>query len=167
MSHLSLVRAREPRPGKGRRTHHVPLSEPDVGALSHSARVAATRLRRRLEGRAVTDLNRLNRMSENDLQTVVIQTAQLYGWKVCHFRPAKTDKGWRTPIEGDKGFPDLVLARDGEVLMPELKSQRGRLTIDQEEWGLHLGDAYRLWRPGDIPEIVEELKRPSSRPPSG
>jgi hypothetical protein len=114
----------------------------------------------------VTALGPTYTMRESDLQTVVIQTAKLYGWRVSHFRAAKTDKGWRTPVEGDKGFPDLCLARDGVVIIPELKSQRGRLSIDQELWGVALGDLYRLWRPSDIPEIIEELKRPSSRRPS-
>lgn len=100
------------------------------------------------------------RMTERDLQDVVIQTAQLYGWMVTHFRPAKTDRGWRTPLEGDAGFPDLVLARGGEVLIVELKSQRGKVSPMQELWAVALGGHYRLWRPSDIPDLVEELKRP-------
>jgi len=120
-----------------------------------------------MAARPVNRLDRTYTISEADLQTLVIQTAQLYGWRVSHFRAARTDKGWRTPIEGDKGFPDLILARDGVVLMPELKSQRGRPTIDQELWAEAIGpQLYRLWRPSDIPEILEELKRPSSHPPS-
>jgi hypothetical protein len=107
-------------------------------------------------------------MSEDDLKQVVIQTAHLYGWLVTHFRVAQTARGWRTPLEGDKGFPDLVLARDGVVLIPELKAQRGRVAPEQVTWGKALGDCYRLWRPSDIPAIVEELKRPRprTRPPS-
>lgn len=111
-------------------------------------------------------LNRLNRMTEDDLKAVVIQTAKLYGWRVTHFRVAKTERGWRTPLEGDAGFPDLVLARDGEVLIVELKSQKGKLRDDQVLWARSIGACYRLWRPSDIPCLVEELKRPSSRRPS-
>jgi len=106
-------------------------------------------------------------MSEDDLKAVVIQTAQLYGWMVTHFRVAKTARGWRTPVEGNRGFPDLVLARDGVVLIVELKSQKGRVGPGQLEWAAALGSCYRLWRPSDIPMLIEELKRPSTRRPSG
>ena len=102
-------------------------------------------------------------MSEDDLKTFVIQYAKYNGWMVAHFRPAQTKKGWRTPIEGDRGFPDLVLARDGEVRLVELKSDRGRLGPGQKEWGVALDENYRLWRPKDIELIKMELKRRSNR----
>ena len=101
------------------------------------------------------------RLSEDDLKARVIQTAGLYGWRVCHFRPARTAKGWRTPIEGDAGLPDLVLARDGRVLLVELKSARGKPTDDQVLWLEALGDHGRLWSPKqwDDGTIHTELRR--------
>jgi hypothetical protein len=74
-------------------------------------------------------------MNEADYQARIIDTARLHGWRCAHFRPAHTAKGWRTPIEGDRGFPDLVLARDGHIIIAELKSDRGRLGPGQSEWG--------------------------------
>lgn len=98
-------------------------------------------------------------LSEEDLQTRILQAATLYGWRAAHFRPARTAKGWRTPMSGDPGFPDLVLARAGVLIVPELKSRRGRTSPDQDLWLEALGDHARLWRPADWPAIQNELRR--------
>ena len=37
------------------------------------------------------------------------------------------------------GFPDYVFARNGQVLFRELKTQHGRVTIGQRNWGIQLG----------------------------
>jgi VRR-NUC domain len=79
--------------------------------------------------------------------SAVIDLARVYDWRVAHFRPAQTAHGWRTAMQGDKGFPDLTLAWNGWVLFVELKSDDGRLTPDQEAWASALGDAFYLWRP--------------------
>lgn len=100
-----------------------------------------------------------SRMSEASFTETVIQLAKFYGWMVTHFRPAWTESGWRTPLSGHKGFPDLVLARNGVVLIVELKTQKGRTTKEQQRWAEAIGEQYRLWRPGDIDtHIKEELK---------
>jgi hypothetical protein len=94
-------------------------------------------------------------MSEAELQEAVIEAARLFGWKVAHFRPARTERGWRTPVAADgAGFPDLVLARAGcPLLCVELKSAVGRVSADQTEWLRVLDQAegadVRLWRPGN------------------
>lgn len=99
-------------------------------------------------------------LSEEDLQNRILQTAELYGWRCAHFRPARTAKGWRTPMSGHPGFPDLVLSRDGVVILAELKSRRGRTSPDQDLWLEALGQHARLWRPADWPAIQNELRRP-------
>lgn len=73
-------------------------------------------------------------MSEDELQAAVIDLARLLGWRVAHFRPARTDHGWRTPMQGDPGFPDLVLANGDRVIFAELKSETGRVSLDQTAW---------------------------------
>jgi len=74
-------------------------------------------------------------MTEGELLECVIDLAHIFAWRVAHFRPALTSKGWRTPVSADgKGFVDLVLAREGQVLFRELKGTGGRLTPEQEEW---------------------------------
>lgn len=101
-------------------------------------------------------------MTEAAFQQQVIELAQLLGYRVAHFRPARTEQGWRTPVAADgKGFPDLVLVGHGRVIFAELKSDRGRLTGDQEVWLYHLAqtpaEAY-CWRPTDFDEIQEVLR---------
>lgn len=93
-------------------------------------------------------------MTEEQLQDAVIDLARLTGWKVAHFRAARTGDGWRTPVAADgKGFPDLVLVHPTRgVLFRELKSASGRATIDQRLWLEDLRDAgadARVWTPDD------------------
>ena len=98
------------------------------------------------------------RMSEADLLAVVIELAQRLGWLVAHQRPAMTRRGWRTAIQGDAGFPDLILVRGATDRLPssllavELKSDRGKTTAEQDEWLRVLGICgarSMVWRPSD------------------
>jgi hypothetical protein len=90
-------------------------------------------------------------VTEGELQYAVIELAHVLGWKCAHFRPAMNARGeWRTPVQADgKGFPDLVLVRD-RVLYRELKSARGTLSVEQQDW-LHAlklaGADVDVWRP--------------------
>lgn len=97
-------------------------------------------------------------MSEDDLLTLVLDVAKTYRWKVVHYRPAKTAKGWRTPLQGDKGCPDVILARNGTVLLVELKAEHRYPDADQRAWLHELGEHGYLWRPRDIPLILETLR---------
>jgi hypothetical protein len=97
-------------------------------------------------------------ISEDGFQAAIIDLALFYGWRVCHFRPARTAKGWRTSIIGHKGFPDLVLARHGRVITAELKRQKAKVEPEQLVWLHHLGEHARTWRPSDWPEIAKELR---------
>lgn len=104
-------------------------------------------------------------MTEADLQRAIIDAAKLYGWRVAHFRSARTEKGWRTPVEGDAGFPDLVLARGGKVLFMECKSEKGRQTQEQAEWEdaiayprMSPDRNYFLVKPADLDFVLEELR---------
>ncbi len=95
-------------------------------------------------------------MSEADLQATFDQLATLYGWTWCGFRPARQQINgvdqYRTPVIGQKGFPDRVLARNGVVLLVEFKTEKGRLSDDQKIWaGALKGYAgYHLVRPSDL-----------------
>jgi hypothetical protein len=75
-----------------------------------------------------------------------------------HSRPCRTAQGWRTAVQGDVGFVDLVLARAGVVLFYELKSEKGRLGKGQPEWAAAIGAQYRLYRPSDWALIEKELR---------
>lgn len=111
------------------------------------------------------------KVSEAELQQVVIQTAQHFGWLVHHGRPAINKSGrWSTPVTGNVGFPDLVMARRGVVLIVELKSDAGRHRPEQVLWADAItGDTnpqegdrlrYYTWRPADWRDgLIAELLR--------
>jgi hypothetical protein len=98
------------------------------------------------------------RISEADLQRTVMDAAKTFGWKVAHFRAVQQARGWGVPYEGDVGLPDLVLARNGKILLAELKSDRGVATVEQKTWLAAAGGNGRLWRPADLPTILDELR---------
>lgn len=85
------------------------------------------------------------------------------GFRVAHFRKARTARGWRTAVSADgKGFPDLILCRasTGTILVRELKVPPNKLTVEQDEWLWALGavgiDA-KVWTPDDWDNIEREL----------
>jgi hypothetical protein len=97
-------------------------------------------------------------MSEAQFTNAVIDFAKYRGWMVAHFRPARTTRGWRTPVQGDNGFPDLVLARDGRVVYAELKVGPNRLSIDQQRWASALPEMH-VWRPADLRDTIPDVLR--------
>jgi len=105
--------------------------------------------------------------SETQFQLSVIEYAKLHGWRVAHFRVARTARGWRTPVQADgAGFPDLIMTRrgcsEGRLVIAELKSKKGKVSKDQRLWL----DAFTMvenvevyvWRPEDRAEIEEVLR---------
>ena len=99
-------------------------------------------------------------ISEAAFHSQVIEIARLRGWLVHAERPARRQSGhWSTPIQGDAGFPDLVMARGGRLVFAELKSARGRVSPEQQEWldALRLVVQVYIWRPLDWDRIVELL----------
>lgn len=102
------------------------------------------------------------KLTEAEFLSQVIQYAKLCGWRVVHFRQAKTSRGWRTPVQGDGvGWPDLFLIRVGRIIVAECKSERGKSTPEQDAWlkafELASVPSY-LWRPDDWDEIMEVLR---------
>lgn len=91
-------------------------------------------------------------MTEAELQAGVVEMAHALGWRVAHFRPARTQQGWRTAVAYDaQGYPDLTLVRD-RVVFVELKGSRGQSTEAQREWHAALkaaGAEVYLWGPDD------------------
>jgi len=105
--------------------------------------------------------------SEKEFLDDVIAIARRCGWKVAHFRPAKTAKGWRTAVQGDgKGFPDIICLRRGVILVAELKVGKNKETPEQEVWldeFRHAEDYHGwvkvyVWRPEDWKTIEEVLR---------
>lgn len=102
-------------------------------------------------------------MSETEFQDALIEAAQYAGWLVHHDRPARTADGkWRTAIQGDPGFPDLLLVhkRTGYVIAAELKSAKGTTDADQERWLARFdaaGIETHLWRPADFYDALKVI----------
>jgi hypothetical protein len=89
-------------------------------------------------------------MSENELKHMILRHARLQGWAVYHVPQTRIMNG------GGKGYPDLTLARDKEVLWIEVKDDRGMQTSEQRYWEMIL-PAYHLIRPKDWPRVLELL----------
>lgn len=100
-------------------------------------------------------------MTGGQLQEAIVELARTFGWHVAHFRPARTQHGWRTPVAADgKGWPDLTLATPGHLLFREIKGQRETVSPEQRRWGHWLTEAgadWAIWRPSDWPHIVTTL----------
>lgn len=96
-------------------------------------------------------------ISENQLQQSVLDLAGYAGWHLRYH--TLNSKG------SAAGFPDLVLVRPPELLVAELKSERGKLTGPQRAWLQALdvcGIEVHVWRPADWHEIERRLTRPRS-----
>jgi hypothetical protein len=98
--------------------------------------------------------------SEKMFQEKVIKLAKAAGWLVFHTPPYSPRHGvWRS---AGKGFPDLCLShpKRGITLFAELKTEKGKLSVEQEDWGASLtlsGYEWCLWRPADWDNIVDLL----------
>jgi hypothetical protein len=81
------------------------------------------------------DVGKIFKINEKALQAAVIELAHFYGWRVHHTRAVQLPSGrWATPVQGDNGFPDLVLVRPPDLLFVELKSAVGRTSPEQDLW---------------------------------
>jgi hypothetical protein len=109
--------------------------------------------------------------SEAAFTATVLELARVLGWRVVHFRPARTARGWRTPVQGDgAGFPDVVLVKPPRVIFAELKSDTGTVSPQQRAWldalGRCPGVEAHVWRPRDLREIEASLRaRPDQTSP--
>lgn len=99
--------------------------------------------------------------TEAQFQAAVIQYAKLRGWMHYHTHNSRRSVA---------GFPDLLFLRacsngsDVEMVVAELKAERGRISPEQEQWLAMFhqipGRYVRtyLWRPTDWAEIEAVLR---------
>lgn len=88
------------------------------------------------------------RISEAAFQAQVLAFARRTGWLVHHSRPAQNRSGrYSTPISGDAGLPDLIMARRGSVAFLELKGDGGSIAAAQVAWARALLGMPDDWRP--------------------
>lgn len=106
--------------------------------------------------------------NERDFTTAVVNVAKHAGWLVHHSRTAITQSGrWATPIQGTKGFPDLVMVKGERMLVRELKMPRGVVSAEQRQWLASLQEAgidAGIWYPRDydetiIPTLMQGIRR--------
>uniref|UniRef100_A0A6M3KM53 Putative VRR-NUC domain-containing protein n=1 Tax=viral metagenome TaxID=1070528 RepID=A0A6M3KM53_9ZZZZ len=69
-----------------------------------------------------------------DFINAILEVAELTGWLVHVERPAMTAKGYRTPIQGDAGFPDIVLTKRGKLIFWEVKIPPDKVRPEQQLW---------------------------------
>ena len=91
-------------------------------------------------------------ITEKQWAQQVVDLSRQFGWKVY--------RTWNS-IHSPAGFPDIVAVKDSELLVVELKSEKGKLTETQKEWL----SAFQLtcarvfvWRPSDFEEVVAILR---------
>jgi hypothetical protein len=103
-------------------------------------------------------------ISEGELLATVLEMGQTHGWLTYHTR---NSRGSNT------GMPDLVLARSPDLLVFELKNEKGQPTRGsysrkgtwlpgQVDWLTVLATCRTirsgLWRPSDLGKIEEILR---------
>ena len=104
-----------------------------------------------------------NLIPEKDLAATVDGLAQAHGW--LNFGVLEQRVYARRT---SKGFPDRVLVRGHVLILAELKSETGKLSPEQIQWGLALHTATEMypdvhvvvWRPSDLDEIEALLSAP-------
>ena len=99
--------------------------------------------------------------AEAGFQAAVLELAAHHGWRRQHTRPARTRRGWRTPLTGEAGFPDLVLVRPPRLILAECKTDRGQPSPEQRAWLEALtacGLEVYVWRPRDFDRIATLLR---------
>jgi len=101
-------------------------------------------------------------VTEAEFQRQVVQLAKTLNWLVMHTRPAVNRSGkWSTPIQGHRGFPDLVLSHATRgTIFAELKAEKGRVSPEQHTWIDTLrasGQEVYVWKPEHLQEIADRL----------
>jgi len=97
-------------------------------------------------------MKKLLTITEKQFESQVKDMANLYGWMYYHT--------WRS-FHSPAGYPDCTMARDGRLVIAELKTETGQPTPEQYFWLLELSkvksvEVY-LWRPSDFEQIAEVL----------
>lgn len=90
-------------------------------------------------------------LTEKQWQRLVTDTADLFRWKWFHFPQM---------IGNPKGFPDLILIKHGRTAYAELKTEKGKVSPDQQRVHEELamcGVPVFVWRPSDWKMVVDVL----------
>jgi VRR-NUC domain len=92
-------------------------------------------------------------VTERDLTGYIRDVARAFGWRRYHTWISKNSAA---------GFPDEVLVRGERLILAELKTERGRLSAEQDAWLEDLrrvpGVEVYVWRPSQMCEIAQVLR---------
>lgn len=101
---------------------------------------------------SLTPLDKLF-VTEKQFSQQIVDLARLLGWKVY--------RTWNS-IHSPAGYPDLCLVRLSRLVYAELKSDKGKVLLAQQEWLDALTTTGKcevyIWRPCDFDNIIELLK---------
>lgn len=90
-------------------------------------------------------------LTEKEWQELVVGFARLHGWWCYHTFDSR---------KSEAGLPDLILMRPPELIIAELKSERGKVSSDQSQVLDSLracGVEAPLWRPSDEAQMFARL----------
>ncbi len=104
-------------------------------------------------------------MTEQSFTTELLKWAKTYGWRSFHVR--NSGHAGMTAVQGDRGFPDLVLVKPPRLIVAELKVQKagtklGEPKPEQQRWldALRIvGAETFVWRPENWSEILAVLAK--------
>ena len=78
------------------------------------------------------------KISEADLSRTVEGYLDTFHWRWAHIRPARVLRHgkeiYETPYSGHKGLLDYIAVRPPRLLFFELKSENGKLSLEQHGW---------------------------------
>ena len=94
-------------------------------------------------------------MTEADLRDEVKLLAFRQGWSVFELPRIKN----RRPVKNAIGYPDMTLARDGQVMWFELKAEGGIMSDEQWHWFRVLSPFCHVifpeqWASGRVAELL-------------
>ena len=97
-------------------------------------------------------------ITEQQFTNSVLEYAKAYGWKRFHVRMSGVGG---SNVQGDRGFPDLVLVRPPRLIFAELKVGKSKPRPEQNEWLVALlnsssAEVY-LWTPVDWSHVLATL----------
>lgn len=104
--------------------------------------------------------------TEDQCEDAIIAAAKLAGWRVHAERNAGSGTNYRTPIKGDRGYPDLTMVKGVALLFIELKRDvTGEMGPGQDEWldALDLVPGVKamvVWVPSEQDRLIAALQRP-------
>lgn len=115
--------------------------------------------------------NRCAPETEADFASWFKDILEVYGWRWCHFRPARVMRHgvetWETPVSGNaKGLPDYhVWHCNGLYFWVELKSETGKISkaqLDCIDSLRRAGEIVFIWRPSERENIKKILESPQA-----